>query len=173
MHNVSHCVYEAEVEVEISKSAKTLVITYHTYERHLGRFSNFIGTARPVRRILKRGVQSTTWPLGHSEGEGAGSFYTMDDLECQIFIRIYREKITETIDLSSPSIYINFSLTVDVVFFCWLLQCFGHIQSKNQVAMLEVSIIFKSEKTEQATRMLLYAFIQEDVYIYIQATCIL
>ena len=31
------------------------------------------------------------------------SFYTMDDLECQIFIQIYREKITETIDLSSPS----------------------------------------------------------------------
>ena len=26
------------------------------------------------------------------------SFYTMDDLECQI----YREKITETTDLSSP-----------------------------------------------------------------------
>ena len=51
------------------------------------------------------------------------------------------------------------------MFFCWLLQCFGHIQSKNQVAMLEVSIFFKSEKTEQATRMLLYAFIQEDVYI--------
>ena len=43
----------------------------------------------------------------------------MDDLECQIFI----EKITETIDLSSPSFldtsvktlyYINFSLIVDV-----------------------------------------------------------
>ena len=33
----------------------------------------------------------------------AQSFYTMDDLECQIFIQIYREKITETIDLSSPS----------------------------------------------------------------------
>ena len=28
-------------------------------------------------------------------------FYTMD-LECQIFIQIYREKITETINLSSP-----------------------------------------------------------------------
>ena len=27
---------------------------------------------RPVRRILKRGVQGTTWPLGHDEGEGAG-----------------------------------------------------------------------------------------------------
>ena len=33
----------------------------------------------------------------------AQSFYTMDDLECQIFIQIYRQKITETIDLSSPS----------------------------------------------------------------------
>ena len=53
----------------------------------------------------------------------ARSFYTMDDLECQIFIQIYREKITETIDLSSPSflyacvtniIYFNFSLIVDV-----------------------------------------------------------
>ena len=33
----------------------------------------------------------------------ARSFYTMDDLECQIFIQIYREKITETTDLSSPS----------------------------------------------------------------------
>ena len=58
---------------------------------------------RPVRRILKRGVQSTAWPLEHGEGKGAGSFYTMDDLECQKFIQIYREKITETIDLSSPS----------------------------------------------------------------------
>ena len=40
--------------------------------------------------------------VGHDEGEGAGarSFYTMDDLECQIF---YSNKITETIDLSSPS----------------------------------------------------------------------
>ena len=47
----------------------------------------------------------------------------MDDLECQIFIQIYREKITETIDLSSPSFLdasvktfynINFSLIVDV-----------------------------------------------------------
>ena len=59
-----------------------------------------------VRRILKRGVQSTAWPLGYGEGEGAGfarSFYTMNDLECQIFIQIYREKITESIDLSSPS----------------------------------------------------------------------
>ena len=27
---------------------------------------------RPVRRILKSGVQSTAWPLGHGEGEGAG-----------------------------------------------------------------------------------------------------
>ena len=39
-------------------------------------------------------------------GGGCGfarSFYTMDDLECQIFIPIYREKITETTDLSSPS----------------------------------------------------------------------
>ena len=27
---------------------------------------------RPVRRILKRGDQSTAWPLGHGEGEGAG-----------------------------------------------------------------------------------------------------
>ena len=27
---------------------------------------------RPVRRILKRGVESTAWPLGHGEGEGAG-----------------------------------------------------------------------------------------------------
>ena len=26
---------------------------------------------RPVRRILKRGVQSTAWPLGHGEGECA------------------------------------------------------------------------------------------------------
>ena len=78
---------------------------------------------RPVRRILKRGVQSTARLLGHGEGEGAGSFYTMDDLECQIFIQIYREKITETIDLSSPSFLdasvkkfynINFSLIVDV-----------------------------------------------------------
>ena len=60
-------------------------------------------------------------------GCGRGSFYTMDDLECHIFIQIlYREKITETIDLSSPSfldasvktftniIYINFSLIGDV-----------------------------------------------------------
>ena len=78
---------------------------------------------RPVRRILKRGVQSTARLLGHGEGEGAGSFYIMDDLECQIFIQIYREKITETIDLSSPSFLdasvknfynINFSLIVDV-----------------------------------------------------------
>ena len=58
---------------------------------------------RPVCRILKRGVQSTAWPLGHGEGKGAGSFYTMADLECQIFIQIYGEKNTETIDLSSPS----------------------------------------------------------------------
>ena len=42
--------------------------------------------SRPVRRILKRGVQSTAWPLGHGEREGAGSFYTMDDLECQKYI---------------------------------------------------------------------------------------
>ena len=72
---------------------------------------------------MKRGVQSTARLLGHGEGEGAGSFYTMDDLECQIFIQIYREKITETIDLSSPSFLdasvktfynINFSLIVDV-----------------------------------------------------------
>ena len=27
--------------------------------------------SRPVLRILKRGVQSTVWPLGHGEGEGA------------------------------------------------------------------------------------------------------
>ena len=27
---------------------------------------------RPVRRILKTGVQSTVWPIGHDEGEGAG-----------------------------------------------------------------------------------------------------
>ena len=36
-------------------------------------------------------------------GGGCGfarSFHTMDDLECQIFIQIYR---AETIDLSSPS----------------------------------------------------------------------
>ena len=53
-------------------------------------------------RILKRGVQSNAWPVGHGEGEGAGfarRFYTMND----IFIQIYREQITETIDLSSPS----------------------------------------------------------------------
>ena len=51
------------------------------------------------------------------------SFYTMDDLECQIFIQIYRQKITETLYLSSPSFLdasvktfynINFSLIVDV-----------------------------------------------------------
>ena len=65
--------------------------------------SNINNISRPVRRILKRGVQNTVWPLEHGEGKGAGSFYTMDDLECQNFIRIYREKITETIDLSSPS----------------------------------------------------------------------
>ena len=78
---------------------------------------------RPVRRILKRGVQSTAWPLGYSEGECAGfarSFYTMND--DRMSIQIYREKITESIDLSSPSFfdasvktfYINFSLIVDV-----------------------------------------------------------
>ena len=75
----------------------------------------------------------------------------MDDLECQNFIQIYREKITETIDLSSPSfldasvktftniIYIKFSLVVDVIFLLAFTR-FGHIQSKNQVAMLEVII---------------------------------
>ena len=50
----------------------------------------------------------------------ARNFYTMDDLECQILIQIYRAK---TIDLSSPSFLdasvktfynINFSLIVDV-----------------------------------------------------------
>ena len=32
--------------------------------------------------------------VGHDEGEGAGarSFYTMDDLECQIFIQIKLQK---------------------------------------------------------------------------------
>ena len=89
---------------------------------------------RPVRRILKRGVQSTARLLGHGEGEGAGSFYTMDDLECQIFIQIYREKITETIDLSSPSFLdasvktfynINFSLIVDVVVFVGFYNALG------------------------------------------------
>ena len=69
--------------------------------------------SRPVRRILKRGVQSTAWPLGHGEGEGMRGgcapscakreAFTLDDLECQSFIQIYREKITETLDLSSPS----------------------------------------------------------------------
>ena len=56
---------------------------------------------RPVRRILKRGVQSTAWPLGHGEGEGGGCVpscakreaFTLDDLEWQIFIQIYREKL--------------------------------------------------------------------------------
>ena len=60
------------------------------------------------------------------------------------------------------------------MFFCWLLQCFGHIQYKNQVAMLEVIIFKKLEKTEQATRfkegpaskgLKCYAFVQKDVYI--------
>ena len=31
-------------------------------------------------------------------GEGCGKLLPMDDLECQNFIQIYREKITETID---------------------------------------------------------------------------
>ena len=96
---------------------------------------------------MKRGVQSTAWPLEHGEGKGAGSFYTMDDLECQNFIQIYREKITETIDLSSPSFldasvktFYKHYLYQFQSHFCWLLQRFGHIQSKNQVAMLEVII---------------------------------
>ena len=95
---------------------------------------------RPVRRILKRGVQSTARLLGHGEGEGAGSFYTMDDLECQIFIQIYREKITETIDLSSPSFLdasvktfynINFSLIVDVVFLLAFTMLWAHPVQKS------------------------------------------
>ena len=37
------------------------------------RFNSHCGR-RPVRRILKRGVQSiASWPLGHGEREGAGS----------------------------------------------------------------------------------------------------
>ena len=63
-------------------------------------------------------------------GGGCGSFYTMDDLECQIFIQIYREKVTETIDLSSPSflenilqtLSINFSLIVDM-YKCQSIHC--------------------------------------------------
>ena len=57
---------------------------------------------RPVRRILKRGVQGTAWSLGHDEGEGAGGgcapscakrkAFTLDDLECQIFIQIKLQK---------------------------------------------------------------------------------
>ena len=39
----------------------------------------------------------------HGEGGRVRVRATMDDLECQIFIQIYREKVTETIDLSSPS----------------------------------------------------------------------
>ena len=96
---------------------------------------------RPVRRILKRGVQSTARLLGHGgDREGAGSFYTMDDLECQIFIQIYREKITETIDLSSPSFLdasvktfynINFSLIVDVVFLLAFTMLWAHPVQKS------------------------------------------
>ena len=48
----------------------------------------------PVHRILK---SEYCMAVRHGERN------TMDDLECQIFIQIYREKITETIDLSSPS----------------------------------------------------------------------
>ena len=36
-------------------------------------------------------------------------------------------------------------------FLSWLLQCFGHIQSKNEVTLLEVSIFQKSAKTEVKT----------------------
>ena len=96
---------------------------------------------RPVRRILKRGVQSTAWPLEHGEGKGEGSFYTMDDLDCQNFIQIYREKITETIDLSSPSFldasvktfykHINFSLIVDVVFLLAFTMLWAHPVQKS------------------------------------------
>ena len=60
----------------------------------------------------------------------------MDDLECQI----YREKITETLDLSSPSfldasvkhftniVYINFSLIVDV-FKCKKMCLYKHFNN--------------------------------------------
>ena len=33
---------------------------------------NGFSVLRPVRRILKRGVQGTAWSLGHDEGESAG-----------------------------------------------------------------------------------------------------
>ena len=38
----------------------------------ISRITAFFMQYRPVRRILKRGVQGTAWPLGHDEGEGAG-----------------------------------------------------------------------------------------------------
>ena len=85
--------------MESTTFLKSQVISYGILWDHtINFFQGILQHSRPVRRILKRGVQSTAWPLGHGEGEG--SFYTMDDLECQIFIQIYREKITETIDLS-------------------------------------------------------------------------
>ena len=43
---------------------------YHTQFVYIHKYIH----ARPVRRILKRGVQSiASWPLGHGEGEGARS----------------------------------------------------------------------------------------------------
>ena len=60
--------------------------------------------SRPFKKKKGR-LRQTRRGGGYGRGlpREARSFYTMDDLECQIFIQIYREKITETIDLSSPS----------------------------------------------------------------------
>ena len=64
--------------------------------------SNFSLQART--QDFEKGGSEYSEAVRPRRGGGCGSFYTMDDLECQIFIQIYREKITETIDLSSPSL---------------------------------------------------------------------
>ena len=56
--------------------------------------SEYRVAVRPRRGRVREGMCPLTCE--------ARCFYTMD-LECQIFIQIYREKITETINLSSPS----------------------------------------------------------------------
>ena len=158
-----------------------LLVPLHFYLNKMANISTVASILRPVRRIFKRGVQNTAWPLEHGEGKGAGSFYSMDDLECQNFIQIYREKITETIDLSSPSfldasvktftniIYIKFSLVVDVVFLLAFTTLWAHPVQKSSRYVRGNYLASKGLKC--------YAFVciytRRCVYTSTSTTCIL
>ena len=82
--------------------------TYSLTEKHLSR------SLQARTQDFEKGGSEYCVAVRPRRGGGCGrgmcslprkvqSFYTMDDLECQIFIQIYREIITETIGLSSPS----------------------------------------------------------------------